>query len=63
MKMKIDTGRALETPKPPGGSLSVANFSRSEWEIMYPLFVKEGLINPSECVNFCLVCTVLCAFV
>jgi hypothetical protein len=49
--MKVDTERALVAPTPHGGSLSVADFDRSKWEIMYPLFVVEGLIDPSECVN------------
>jgi hypothetical protein len=26
--------------------LSVANFDQSEWGIMYPHFVEEGLIDP-----------------
>jgi hypothetical protein len=34
-----------------GDSLSTADFDRSEWEIMYPLFVVEGLVDPSEHVN------------
>jgi hypothetical protein len=31
-----------------GGSLSAADFDWSEWEIMYPLFLEEGLVDPSE---------------
>jgi hypothetical protein len=50
-KTKIDAKRALVTPTLRGGSLSVADFDKSEWEIMYPLFVEEGLVGPSECVN------------
>jgi hypothetical protein len=38
-------------PTPRGGSLFAADFDKSEWEIMYPLFVEEGLVVPSECVN------------
>jgi hypothetical protein len=34
-----------------GGSLSAANFHKSEWEIMYPLFVEDGLVDSSERVN------------
>jgi hypothetical protein len=34
-----------------GGSLSAADFDRSVWKIMYPLFVAEGLIDPSERVS------------
>jgi hypothetical protein len=49
--MKIDAGRALAAPTPRGGLLSTANFHRSEWEIMYPLFVEKCLVNPSEHVN------------
>jgi hypothetical protein len=49
--MKIDAGCALVAPMPHGGSLSAADFNKSEWEIMYPLFVEEGLVDPSECVN------------
>jgi hypothetical protein len=49
--MKIDVERALLAPEPRGGSLFVADFDKPEWEIMYPLFVKEGLVGPSECVN------------
>jgi hypothetical protein len=48
---KVDVERALEIPAPRNGSLSTADFDRSEWEIMYPLFVAEGLVDPSECVN------------
>jgi hypothetical protein len=50
-KAKIDVERALEMPAPRGGSLSIADFDRSVWEIMYPLFVAEGLVDPSEHVN------------
>jgi hypothetical protein len=50
-KTKIDAERALVAPTPRGGSLFAADFDKSEWEIMYPLFVKEGLVVPSECVN------------
>jgi hypothetical protein len=39
------------TPTPRGGLLSAANFDKSEWEIMYPCFVEEGLIDSSEHVN------------
>jgi hypothetical protein len=34
-----------------GGSLSAADFDKSKWEIMYPLFVEEGLVGPFESVN------------
>jgi hypothetical protein len=49
--MKVDAKRALVTPIPRGGSLSAADFDRSEWEIMYPLFVEEGLVDPSKHVS------------
>jgi hypothetical protein len=50
-RMKIDTERASAAPTLRGGSLSTTNFDKSEWEIMYLLFVEEGLVGPSECVN------------
>jgi hypothetical protein len=50
-KMKVDTEGALAMPIPRGGSLSAADFDRYEWEIMYPLFVEEGLVDPSERVS------------
>jgi hypothetical protein len=50
-KMKVDAERALAASIPHGGSLSAADFDTSEWEIMYPLFVEVGLVDPSECVN------------
>jgi hypothetical protein len=34
-----------------GGSLSATDFDRTKWEIMYPLFVEEGLVNHSERAN------------
>jgi hypothetical protein len=43
--------RALAAPTPRGGLLSATDFDKSEWEIMYPLSVEEGLIGPSEYVN------------
>jgi hypothetical protein len=39
---------ALEIPASRGDSLSATDFERSEWEIMYPPFVAEGLVDPSE---------------
>jgi hypothetical protein len=50
-KTKVDAERTLVTPTPHGGSLSAADFDKSEWEIMYPLFGEKGLIDPSEHVN------------
>jgi hypothetical protein len=49
--MKIDAERTLVAPTSHGGLLSVADFNKSEWKIMYPLFVEEGLIDSSEHVN------------
>jgi hypothetical protein len=51
LKTKVDAERTLAAPIRRGGSLCAANFDRSEWEIMYPLFVEEGLIDLSECVS------------
>jgi hypothetical protein len=39
-KMKVNAERALAGPIPCGGSLSSVDFDRSDWEIMYPLFVE-----------------------
>jgi hypothetical protein len=38
-------------PIPCGGSLSAVDFDRSEREIMYPLFVEEGLVDPFKHVS------------
>jgi hypothetical protein len=48
---KVDVNRALGAPTPRDGSLLATDFDKSEWEIMYPLFVAEGLIDPSVHVN------------
>jgi hypothetical protein len=50
-RARINVERALEAPAPHSGMLSTANFDQSEWEIMYPMFVEEGLTDPSEYVN------------
>jgi hypothetical protein len=50
-KMKVDINRTLAAPTPRDGPLSAAGFARSKWEIMYPLFVAEGLIDTSTHVN------------
>jgi hypothetical protein len=34
-----------------GGLLSAANSDKYEWEIMYPRFVEEGLVDAFEHVN------------
>jgi hypothetical protein len=36
---------------PHGGQLSTADFDQSEWEILYPHFVEEGLVDPSNRAN------------
>jgi hypothetical protein len=51
VKTKIDAECALAAPTLRGGSLSTADFDKSEWEIIYPLFVEEGLVDPSVCVT------------
>jgi hypothetical protein len=38
-------------PMPHSGSLSAADFDKYEQEIMFPRFVEEGLVDPSEHVN------------
>jgi hypothetical protein len=50
-KTKIDAERGLAAPMLRGGLLSTADFDKNKWEIMYPHFVKEGLVDPSEHVN------------
>jgi hypothetical protein len=50
-KTMVDVERTLAAPPPRGGSLSTSNFDRSEWEIMFPLFVMEGLIDLSRCLT------------
>jgi hypothetical protein len=50
-KMNIDVERALAAPPSYGGLLFTANFDKSEWEIMYPLFVEEGLVDSFVRVN------------
>jgi hypothetical protein len=51
-KMKVDAECAFATLVSRGGSLCAADFDKSAWEIMYPLFVEEGLVAPSECVRW-----------
>jgi hypothetical protein len=46
-RAKVDVDRALAASAPHDGSVSIADFDKSEWEIMYPLFVAEGLVDPS----------------
>jgi hypothetical protein len=49
--MKVDAKCALAVATPRSGLVSTTNFHRYEWQIMYPLFIEEGLVGPSECVN------------
>jgi hypothetical protein len=41
----------LNVPSPHGGQLSAADFDQLEWEIMYPRFIDEGLVDPSNRAN------------
>jgi hypothetical protein len=46
-RAKVDADHALAASAPCDGSLSIADFDKLEWEILYPLFVAEGLVDPS----------------
>jgi hypothetical protein len=50
-KMKVAIYHAKAAPAALDGPLSAAGFARSEWEIMYPLFVAKGLVDTSACVK------------
>jgi hypothetical protein len=50
-RRQVDAEHALAVRILCGGSLFAADFDRSEWEIMYPFFVEEGPIDPSERVS------------
>jgi hypothetical protein len=50
-RANIDAERALAASMSRGDTLSATDFDQSEWEIMYHRFIKEGLIDPSNCVN------------
>jgi hypothetical protein len=45
-KSVIDDG-SVEAPLR-GGPPSAVDFDPSEWEIMYPCFVQEGLVDPPD---------------
>jgi hypothetical protein len=45
-KFVIDDG-STEAPLR-GGPLSAFDFDPFEWEIMYPRFVEEGLVDPPD---------------
>jgi hypothetical protein len=42
---------ALAAPSPRGGQLFATDFDQSGWEIMYPRFVEEGLVDPCNRAN------------
>jgi hypothetical protein len=42
------SGDGTTTSSLPGALPSAEGFDRSEWEIMYPLIVKSGLVAPPE---------------
>jgi hypothetical protein len=48
---KFAAGDNATVPSLRGGPLSAADFDKAEWEIMYPHFVEEGLVDPPECTN------------
>jgi hypothetical protein len=50
-RMKVNTGCTLATSSLHDGALSDADFDQSEWKIMYPRFVEEVFVGPSDCVN------------
>jgi hypothetical protein len=50
-RVKVDIEHTLVAPVARGGTLSAADFDQSEWKIIYPCFVEEDLVNPSNCVN------------
>jgi hypothetical protein len=43
--VKINAECALAAPSPRGGALSTTDFDPTKWEIMYPCFVEEGLVD------------------
>jgi hypothetical protein len=49
--MKVDIDCALAATAAHDGPLLAVGFARSEWEIVYPLFVAEGLVDTSARVN------------
>jgi hypothetical protein len=38
----------LQRPRHAVVRFSATDFNSSEWEIMYPHFIEEGLIDPSD---------------
>jgi hypothetical protein len=51
MTKKVDAECASATPLLRDGPILAADFDLSEWEIMYPHFVEEGLVDPPGHVN------------
>jgi hypothetical protein len=51
MRVKINAECALAAPSSCGGALFAADFNQFKWEIMYPRFIEEGLVDPSDRVN------------
>jgi hypothetical protein len=49
--VKVDIEHTLVAPVARSGTLSAADFDQSEWKLIYPCFVEEDLVNPSNCVN------------
>jgi hypothetical protein len=48
-KIVVETSSAM--PLLHDGPLLTTNFDLSEWEIMYPHFVEDGLVDPPGCAN------------
>jgi hypothetical protein len=49
--VKINAEHALAAPSTHGDMLSAADVDESEWEMMYPHFLQEGLVDRSDCVK------------
>jgi hypothetical protein len=49
--VKISTECVLAMPSWLGDTFSAVDFDQSEWEIVYPHFVEEGLVDPFGRVN------------
>jgi hypothetical protein len=45
---KSSAGGNTSAPSLLDGLLSAIDFDQSEWEIMYPHFEEEGLVDPSD---------------
>jgi hypothetical protein len=48
---------------PHSGSLSAIDFDKSEWEIMYPLFVEEGLVEQERRLMICIFAMIALIFI